>query len=74
MMREKPDVLVCVDYPGFNMKLAKVAHDLGIPVVLLYCPYYMGLASQSRQGYCQDGDQSGVHISFLKRRRIVNSA
>ena len=38
MMREKPDVLVCVDYPGFNMKLAKVAHDLGIPVVYYIAP------------------------------------
>ncbi|MBE6081008.1 MAG: lipid-A-disaccharide synthase [Veillonella sp.] len=38
MIREKPDVLVCVDYPGFNMKLAKVAHDLGIPVVYYIAP------------------------------------
>ena len=36
MMKEKPDVLVCIDYPGFNMKLAEVAHQLGIPVL-----YYM---------------------------------
>ncbi|SUP42201.1 lipid-A-disaccharide synthase [Veillonella criceti] len=38
MLREKPDVLVCVDYPGFNMKLAKVAHDLGIPVIYYIAP------------------------------------
>lgn len=38
MMREKPDVVVCVDYPGFNMKLAKVAHELGIPVVYYIAP------------------------------------
>ena len=38
MLREKPDVLVCIDYPGFNMKLAKVAHDLGIPVVYYIAP------------------------------------
>ena len=29
MMKEKPDILVCVDYPGFNMKLAAVANELG---------------------------------------------
>ena len=23
MIKEKPDVFVCVDYPGFNMKMAK---------------------------------------------------
>ena len=38
MMEEKPDVLVCVDYPGFNMRLAKVAHSLGIPVVYYIAP------------------------------------
>lgn len=38
MMRERPDVVVCVDYPGFNMKLAKVAHELGIPVVYYIAP------------------------------------
>ncbi len=38
MIREKPDVLVCVDYPGFNMRLAKVAHDLGIPVIYYIAP------------------------------------
>jgi len=31
MMEEKPDVVVCVDYPGFNMKIAHVAKELGIP-------------------------------------------
>ncbi len=35
---EKPDLFVCVDYPGFNMKMAKVAHDLGIPVLYYICP------------------------------------
>lgn len=38
MMKEKPDILVCVDYPGFNMKLAAVAHELGIPVVYYIAP------------------------------------
>lgn len=38
MIDEKPDVLVCIDYPGFNMRLAKVAHKLGIPVVYYIAP------------------------------------
>lgn len=38
MLREKPDVLVCIDYPGFNMKLAKVAKKLHIPVVYYIAP------------------------------------
>lgn len=38
MMDEKPDVFVCIDYPGFNLKMAAVAHELGIPVVYYIAP------------------------------------
>lgn len=38
MEKEKPDVLVCVDYPGFNMKIAHAAKELGIPVVYYIAP------------------------------------
>jgi lipid-A-disaccharide synthase len=34
----RPDVLVLVDYPDFNLRLAKVAHSLGIPVVYFIPP------------------------------------
>ena len=32
MEERKPDVFVTVDYPDFNMRVAKVAKSLGIPV------------------------------------------
>ena len=38
MKEHRPDVLVVIDYPGFNMKLAKVAKQLGIPVVSYISP------------------------------------
>lgn len=34
----KPDLLVLVDYPGFNLKLAKQAKKLGIPVMYYISP------------------------------------
>ncbi len=38
-LRESPpDCLVLVDYPGFNIRLAKRAHALGIPVVYYISP------------------------------------
>lgn len=33
-----PDALVLIDYPGFNMRLAARAHDLGIPVIWYISP------------------------------------
>ncbi|BBB91569.1 MAG TPA: lipid-A-disaccharide synthase [Methylomusa anaerophila] len=38
MDREQPDVLVVIDYPGFNTRLAKVAKQKGIPVVSYISP------------------------------------
>ncbi len=38
MARERPDVLVVIDYPGFNTRLAKVAKEQGIPVVSYISP------------------------------------
>jgi lipid-A-disaccharide synthase len=36
--RERPDLLVVIDYPGFHWKLAKRAQKLGIPVVYFVPP------------------------------------
>lgn len=39
MMRDsKPDCLICVDYPGFNMPLMKNAFKMGIPVLWYIAP------------------------------------
>lgn len=36
--RTAPDCLVLIDYPGFNMRLAEVAHRLGILAVYYFSP------------------------------------
>jgi lipid-A-disaccharide synthase len=36
--RTPPDVLVLIDYPGFNLRLAKKAHEMGIKVVYYISP------------------------------------
>lgn len=38
MREHRPDALVIIDYPGFNMRLAKIAKSLGIPVVAYISP------------------------------------
>jgi lipid-A-disaccharide synthase len=37
MVRDRPDVIVLIDFPDFNFRLAAAAHELGIPIV-----YYVG--------------------------------
>lgn len=36
--RERPDAVVLIDNPGFNLRLAKKLHKLGIPVLYYVCP------------------------------------
>ena len=35
---EKPDALILIDYPGFNLKLASFAKNMGIPVIFFNSP------------------------------------
>jgi lipid-A-disaccharide synthase len=36
--REKPNLLILIDFPDFNLRLAKVAHRRGIPVLYYISP------------------------------------
>lgn len=38
MEQERPDALVIIDYPDFNMRLAKIAKEKGIPVISYISP------------------------------------
>ena len=35
---DPPDAVILVDYPGFNLRVAKLAHELGIPVIYYVFP------------------------------------
>jgi lipid-A-disaccharide synthase len=37
-VRRRPDALVLIDYPGFNLRLARIAARLGIPTYYFVCP------------------------------------
>ncbi len=38
LWKEKPELLVLVDFPGFNLRLAESAHRLGVPVCYYIAP------------------------------------
>ncbi len=35
-----PDLLILVDYPGFNLRLAKKAYDYNFPILYYICPQF----------------------------------
>jgi lipid-A-disaccharide synthase len=38
LLRERPDALILIDYPGFNLRMAKFAHKHGIKVLYYISP------------------------------------
>ena len=38
ILSERPDAVILVDYPGFNLRLARYAHGLGITVIYYIAP------------------------------------
>lgn len=45
LARQRPDVVVLVDFPGFNWWIASAAHELGIPVIYYMPPQLWAWAS-----------------------------
>lgn len=35
---QRPAVIILIDYPGFNLRIAKIAHELGIKVIFYVSP------------------------------------
>lgn len=38
LKERRPDVFITIDYPDFNMRIAKIAHEMGIPVLSFIPP------------------------------------
>ena len=45
----RPDLVILIDYPDFNIPLAKAAKKRGIKVFLLYQPAGLGLAQKQNR-------------------------
>lgn len=40
LLEEKPDLIILVDYPGFNLRIAKAAYNMDIPVLYYISPQF----------------------------------
>ncbi|MBR2396116.1 MAG: lipid-A-disaccharide synthase, partial [Bacteroidaceae bacterium] len=52
----KPDVVILVDYPGFNLSIAKKVHKLGIPVYYYISPKIWAWKSWRIKNIRRDAD------------------
>lgn len=67
LKQDPPDLLVLIDYPGFNLNLAKRAHALGIPV-LYYIPPQLWAWREGRvKKLAQRVDRVAVILPFERK-------
>jgi lipid-A-disaccharide synthase len=59
-----PDLLLCIDYPGFNVNLAHLAHRCGIPTCYYICPQYWGWAPWRARRFARAVDKALVIFPF----------
>lgn len=64
--RRKPCAVVLVDYPGFNLRLAKKVKQLGIPVIFYISPQVWAWKEKRVQAIKRDVDLMLVLFSFEK--------
>ncbi len=64
LRQRRPDVLVIIDLPDFNLLLAKVAKELGIPVYYYICPQVWAWRSGRVKTLRQRVDGLGVILPF----------
>lgn len=72
LSKRKPDILVLVDYPHFNMKLATTAKSLGIPVLFFIAPKVWA----SRPGRVEELSKLVDHMAVILpfEKKIFNDA
>lgn len=64
MDHERPDALVVIDYPDFNMRLAKIAKSKGIPVVSYISPSAWAWRRDRAKGVAETVDKVAAIFPF----------
>lgn len=63
---QKPDLLICVDFAGFNLRLARVAKSMGIPVLYYISPQVWATRSYRVRTIKRVVDEVAVIFPFEK--------
>jgi lipid-A-disaccharide synthase len=64
MDEDRPAVVVLVDYPGFNLRMAREAHDRGIPVLYYIAPQVWAWKHRRAHTMAEVTDRVAVILPF----------
>jgi lipid-A-disaccharide synthase len=62
----KPDALILIDYPGFNLRIARWAHEQGIKVIYYISPQVWAWKESRVRGIKENVDKMLVILPFEK--------
>ncbi len=62
--KERPDAVILIDYPGFNLRIARIAHELGIKVFYYIAPQVWAWAKGRVKKIAQFVDKVFVVLPF----------
>lgn len=69
------DLVLAVDYPGFNLRIAKAARERGIPVLFYIAPQVWAWKAHRAAALARDADHIAVILPFeppiLDRKSVV---
>jgi lipid-A-disaccharide synthase len=64
LARERVDLVVPIDYPGFNLRLAHHARELGVPVLYFIAPQVWAWHASRAKTLARDTDRIAVILPF----------
>ncbi|WP_136799259.1 lipid-A-disaccharide synthase [Desulfosediminicola ganghwensis] len=67
LAEKRPDLLIIIDLPDFNLMLAKAAKKLGIPVFYYICPQVWAWRSGRVKTIAERTDRVGVILPFEEK-------
>jgi lipid-A-disaccharide synthase len=65
LRRFRPDLVLLVDYPGLNLRLARLARNLGVPVCFVAPPQAWAYRNPARKLKRANGALKGCHVHVL---------
>ena len=66
LLSDPPDLVVLIDYPGFNLRFARAAKKAGVPVVYYICPQIWAWGSGRVKKMARRTDRVLVILPFEK--------
>ena len=63
----KIDLVIAVDYPGFNLRVVEVAKELGVPVLYYIVPQFWAWKKGRVDTLARDADRIAVILPFEER-------